>query len=92
MIIEISPKRAQKLANIGITVVAAKKVENGIGHVATVASGFEFNADKGPVMANVGGSDKQGLKTAADAFRGTYYADGKVKFYFSLKDFVKAIF
>jgi len=79
-IMEVPPKTAQMLANVGISVVGVKDT-NGIGHVATVAPGYKFDKTNGPMMANVGGSDKQGYTRAKSAFRQTYYADGKVHFY-----------
>ena len=79
-IMEVPPKTAQILANVGISVVGVKDT-NGIGHVATVAPGYKFDKTNGPMMANVGGSDKQGYTRAKSAFRQTYYADGKVHFY-----------
>ena len=79
-IMEVPPKTAQILANVGISVVGVKDT-NGIGHVATVAHGYKFDKTNGPMMANVGGSDKQGYTRAKSAFRQTYYADGKVHFY-----------
>ena len=79
-IMEVPPKTAQILANVGISVVGVKDT-NGIGHVATVAPGYKFDKTNGPMMANVCGSDKQGYTRAKSAFRQTYYADGKVHFY-----------
>lgn len=77
---EVTPEMAQCLANIGISVVGVKDT-TGIGHVATVAPGYSFDKTEGPMMANVGGSDKQGYTRAKSAFRQTYYADGNVHFY-----------
>ena len=79
-IAEVCPKDAQNLANLGLTVVGVKDT-NTKGHVATVAPGYNFDKTNGPMMANVGGSDKQGYTRAKDAFRENYYADGKVHFY-----------
>ncbi|HKM22248.1 MAG TPA: RHS repeat-associated core domain-containing protein, partial [Lachnospiraceae bacterium] len=79
-IAEVTPKIAQALANLGITVVGTKDT-TGIGHVATVAPGYDFNETDGPMMANVGGSDRQGYTRAKSAFRGSNYENGNVHFY-----------
>ena len=88
MIIEITAEAAQKFANLGITVIGVKDTE-GIGHVATVAPGYDFDKVNGPMMANVGGKDKQGYTRAKSAFRSTYYEDGKVHFYINKQSILK---
>ena len=88
-IIEVSPENAQKLANLGFTVVGAKKTKNGTGHIATVAPGYDFDKNEGPMMANVGGSDKEGFRRAKDAYRDDNYEKGNVKFYFNFLQLFK---
>lgn len=87
---EVSPSMAQNLANAGVTVAGTKDVDYE-GHVATVASGYDFDQENGPMMANVGGSDKHGYTRAKSAFRGTYYEDGKVHFYVNTESVKKVL-
>ena len=58
-IFEISPERAQALANLGYGVLAAfESNDGGNGHLATVRpSDKTYNADNGPLVSHVGGSN-----------------------------------
>ncbi|MDR2943215.1 MAG: hypothetical protein LBV17_11550 [Treponema sp.] len=58
---EVGEKKAQEYANMGYVVVAAWKNEkpgkDNAPHFATVRPGYKYNPEKGPILANVGGTN-----------------------------------
>ena len=92
-ILEVSPKQAQLLANIGVTVVAAWNGGDQKGHMSTVMSEFmtdlKYSDDEGPILSNIGG--KVGIMTTKDGFWRVKTDDGwkkSVKFYIDTNQFV----
>jgi hypothetical protein len=65
---EVTPEKAQELANWGHLVIGAWK-GNPIPHFVTVRPGERYTPDDGPQVAHVGGQGN-GVKTAQDAFVG----------------------
>jgi RHS repeat-associated protein len=86
-LIQVTPEKAQMMANEGWTVVGtwANSNPNGSGHMATVRpTDQQFNGREGPLMSNVG--DTSGIRSASAAFGSSrlsevrYYYDAGQKF------------
>jgi hypothetical protein len=79
-IIKIKAEEAQKLANIGYTVVAAWYNSDGHGHLSTVRPWYDDDYDdsRGPFLANVGWQTGKMFAFTTDAFG----KDKDVKFYY----------
>ena len=71
---------AQRLANMGFTVIVAQK-RNGIGHLSTVRpTGNQYLPGVGPLLSNVGGSN--GIKSTAEGFDQASYDNGNIQYYY----------
>ena len=93
-ICKVSPKVAQKLANLGITVVAAWNGENQKGHMSTVVpestTDLKYSEENGPVISNIGGS--VGVMSTKQGFWRAEKKNGwknSVSFYVDVNQFVK---
>lgn len=93
-ICKVSPKVAQKLANLGITVVAAWNGENQKGHMSTVVpestTDLKYSEENGPVISNIGGT--VGIMSTKQGFGRAEKKSGwknSVSFYVDINQFVK---
>ncbi|MDR1896571.1 MAG: RHS repeat-associated core domain-containing protein, partial [Prevotellaceae bacterium] len=83
LILEITPERAQELANAGYLVIAAMKNDIGSGHLATVRpTSKAYDAAEGPMVSNVGVSGYNQVQSTARSFIRDNYRNGKVKFFY----------
>lgn len=87
-ITEISPQKAQQLANQGYTVVAAWENPTGdSGHLATVRPGKIFDETTGPMLNNIGKKNTTKVIGTNGAFGASVYANGDVHFYYDSRQF-----
>jgi len=91
-IAEISPEKAQSMANEGFTVLGVWENNKGSGHIASVMpSDKEFNSTKGPLIANVGSTNS--FQYAVDAFgvnirdKDTVSSMSDIKYYYNPNQF-----
>lgn len=80
---ELTPETAQYLANQGFTVIAAREKPYGIGHIATVRPGYEYDEIYGTTLNNIGAYERTGIEKSTGSFLG----DEEVHYYYDCEQF-----